>query len=84
MLGPRVFLQCREVSLLELSCCDGRVALSAAAGCDVNPLVTPAWSFRLSEPQLARVTGRDVHTRASLIGLALRPAAAVIGGSEVM
>jgi hypothetical protein len=63
-----VFLQCGEVSLLELSCCDERVAVSAAAGCDVNPLVTLAWSFRLSEPVIARVRGRDVRTSATLIG----------------
>jgi hypothetical protein len=64
-----VFLQCGEVSLLELSCCDERVAVSAAAGCDVNPLVTTlAWSFRLSEPVIARVRGRDVQTSATLIG----------------
>jgi hypothetical protein len=63
-----VFLQSGGSSLLQLSCCDGRVAVSAAAACDMEPLVTLLWSFRLSEPAIARVRGRDVRTRATSIG----------------
>jgi hypothetical protein len=74
LLEPLVFLRCGGSCLLELSCSDGRVAVSAAAACDVNPLVTLTWSFRVSEPATARVRGRDVHTRDTSIGPRVPPA----------